>query len=125
MSEDPRNTLPDDPLVSSPPSRLFLEWESYRRKRAMDAANLLPILGLLMFLVPILVSSGRDSISASGAMLYLFLAWCLLIVFSFWVSHLLRAREETLAQPTAQDETQTVSPNRASRSDARRNHGQL
>jgi len=92
-----------DKLPQNTPSRLFLEWESYRRKRAMDAANLLPILGLVLFFLPLLVASGRDAISASGAMLYLFSAWSLLTGLSFWLSHLLRARGDDPQQAPSSD----------------------
>lgn len=93
MDEKPDGKLPEDPLVRGPGSRLFLEWESYRRKRAMDAGNLVPVLGVILFFLPVLIASGRESLPVSGAMIYVFAAWCVLIALSVWLSRLLSQPE--------------------------------
>lgn len=67
---------------STPP--IFLEPQTYRRRRLMDGARLLPALGVMLWMVPLLWptdTSGVDQlVSMSSAMKYIFLVWLLLIV---------------------------------------------
>ncbi len=65
-----------------PRQPLFLERRSYRRRRLVDAARLLPVLGLLLWLVPLLWGIGGRDVSASGAGLYIFGVWAGLIVLA-------------------------------------------
>ncbi|QYZ70834.1 hypothetical protein [Neotabrizicola shimadae] len=67
-----------------PSSPLFLARASYRRRRLIDAARLLPLAGAFLFLLPVLwapsdlpAGVGRDT-AMDG--LYLFAAWALLIL---------------------------------------------
>lgn len=69
---------------------VFLERESYRRRRLMDAARLLPIFGVLLFLLPLLwpepapSEAGADTgVAMSGAIIYVFSVWIGLIVAIF------------------------------------------
>lgn len=73
------------------PPPVFLERQSYRRRRLMDAARLLPLLGALIFAVPLLWPSpdaseiaGQEArlVQMSDAILYVFASWALLIVLS-------------------------------------------
>lgn len=60
---------------------LFLARESYRMRRLIDAARLLPLLGAVLVLMPILWGpgpGGQRSTVADGV--YFFLAWALLIL---------------------------------------------
>ncbi|SFT59879.1 hypothetical protein [Sedimentitalea nanhaiensis] len=79
---------------------VFLERQSYRRRRLMDAARLLPLFGVLLFTLPLLwsvPSPGKDAADASqtvpmsDAIIYVFLAWSALIVivalFGFSTRH--------------------------------------
>jgi len=70
----------------SPPKELpFLERTSYRRRRLGDAARLLPVLGMVLFLLPLMwASDGAGTTARSG--LYLFGAWGGLIALSFAIS---------------------------------------
>ena len=69
-------------------SPLFLQRRSYRQRRMMDALRLLPILGGLLWLIPLFwpaVSSQTDSpepVSMSTSIIYVFGVWCMLIVAS-------------------------------------------
>lgn len=71
---------------------LFLADEGYRRRRATDAARLLPLLGLLLWLVfPLL----RDPATTperetAGAVLYMFGVWIGLILLAAILSRPLR-----------------------------------
>ena len=73
-------------LRAQPGSRtqnaLFLERRSYRRRRLMDVAKLLPILGSVLFLVPLfwlLGGSTAKAVPTSRAVIYIFGVWALLI----------------------------------------------
>ncbi|MCG7518829.1 hypothetical protein [Ruegeria sp. Ofav3-42] len=64
---------------------LFLERQSYRRRRLTDAARLLPILGAVLIALPLLwpsQSASGDGVPLSSAILYIFTCWALLIVIS-------------------------------------------
>lgn len=68
---------------------LFLEQQSYRRRRIMDFARLLPVLGLFAFMLPLL--GGEDGISRTAAnLVYFFLAWFLLILMACLLSRRMR-----------------------------------
>lgn len=59
------------------PSSIFLERQTYRQRRRVDMVKLMPVLGVVLFFLPVLwAGSGKTS---SGLM-YLFLAWAVLIV---------------------------------------------
>ncbi|WP_283967644.1 hypothetical protein [Tritonibacter sp. AK171] len=68
----------------------FVERRTYRRRRLMDIARLAPLIGALLFLVPLLwpeqhLSEGRGhdaGSSMSTAMIYIFGVWIGLILFS-------------------------------------------
>ena len=82
--------------MARPPEPLFLERKSYRWRRVGDAAKLLPILGAVLFLLPILwAASGRTS----GGVIYLFLVWALLIAIVAFLSRRLSDQED--ARPDA------------------------
>ncbi|SLN75274.1 hypothetical protein [Ruegeria meonggei] len=64
---------------------LFLERQSYRRRRLTDAARLLPVLGAALIAIPLLWPSGdavQDGIPLSSAILYIFSCWVVLIAAS-------------------------------------------
>ncbi|MFD3190176.1 hypothetical protein ACFMPD_07855 [Sedimentitalea sp. HM32M-2] len=69
----------------SVPPVVFLERQSYRRRRLMDAARLLPLFGVLLFSVPLLwpvadpAGADGDTVPMSDAMIYVFLCWTVLI----------------------------------------------
>ena len=66
---------------------VFLERRSYRRRRLLDAARLLPVLGLLGWMVPLLWSVDSAKAPASSNVLtYVFLVWAALISACFLIS---------------------------------------
>ncbi|WP_236045347.1 MULTISPECIES: hypothetical protein [Pseudooceanicola] len=59
-----------------PRGPVFLERRSYRRRRLIDAARLLPLLGVLLLGVPMLWPQGPEQgVPASRAILYIFGIW--------------------------------------------------
>lgn len=63
--------------------KLFLERGTYRRRRMMDAVRLLPLLGLALWLVPLLWPLPEDSVAPlpmSVALRYVFGVWAGLIL---------------------------------------------
>lgn len=85
--------------MANPTGPVFLERESYRRRRLGDAARLVPLLGLILLLVPALwASSNRTEV----AIIYIFTVWAFLIVLIGAISrHLTKgalSEEETLSE---------------------------
>ena len=73
---------------------IFLQPETYRRRRLIDAARLLPVFGTFLILVPcLLLPRGLPGTTAS-LMLYLFLVWTLLIVFAAMITKYIRKVEQ-------------------------------
>ncbi len=97
-----RDTEDNNPVVR--PS-VFLERQSYRRRRLTDAARLLPILGAALFAVPLLWPIGgeeADPVPMSAAISYIFICWIALILagaaFGFAARRLV-TREAEEAEP--------------------------
>lgn len=72
----------------------FLARQTYRRRRLTDAARILPVVGLFLFLIPILWQPAETPAhdTASGG-IYLFGAWFVLIVAAFLLSRALAPGE--------------------------------
>jgi peptidoglycan/LPS O-acetylase OafA/YrhL len=77
-------------------SPLFLERETYRRRRIMDGARVLPVLGFVLILLPVLWTQGGQ-MGTAGEAVYLFVLWFLLILAAALLSRPLRSalRRET------------------------------
>ena len=78
--------------MRQPNQPVFLERSTYRRRRMMDAARLLPVLGALLFLVPLLWAPGEDASTTRGVS-YVFAIWAGLIVVAGWLSRRLQHPE--------------------------------
>lgn len=70
--------------MARPTGPLFVARDAYRRRRLADAARLWPLLGLFLFLLPMLWNGqdGRVLQTAYGG-LYLFAVWSGLILGAF------------------------------------------
>ena len=77
-----------------PSQPLFLARQSYRNRRLSDAARVIPVLGAVVFMLPLLWT-GRDSAGGDTgtAGLWLFLGWFILIVITAALSRRLRSLE--------------------------------
>ncbi len=72
---------------------LFLERETYRRRRLLDAARVLPVLGIALWLVPLLwPEAPEDGVPMSVALVYVFGVWALLILCAFLFGLKVRTR---------------------------------
>ncbi|EIE50506.1 hypothetical protein C357_14072 [Citreicella sp. 357] len=59
---------------------VFLERQSYRRRRVIDAARVLPFIGLLLWLLPLLWrEEGAAAVRSSSAIVFLFGTWFALV----------------------------------------------
>ncbi|MGY6411309.1 MAG: hypothetical protein ACXIUV_09835 [Alkalilacustris sp.] len=76
--------------MKPPRQPLYLARESYRRRRAMDAARILPVLGIFLFALPRLwgADAGPGEETA-GEGLYLFTVWAGLILAAALLGRLL------------------------------------
>lgn len=82
-------------MTPTRPTKVFLERPTYRRRRLMDAARLLPVLGALLLAVPLLwprasvPDPSATPVAMSVAITYVFAVWLILIVmgavFGFFV----------------------------------------
>lgn len=69
---------------------VFLGNDGYRQRRIRDAARMTPVLGAVLWLVPLLWTRGPEGIRTSQALLYVFGVWAVLIVLAVVLSRLLR-----------------------------------
>lgn len=72
-------------------SQLFLERKSYRQRRLRDAIRVLPILGTVLWFIPLMwTHEDGTATSNAQAMLYIFGVWIVLIVMSALITRALR-----------------------------------
>lgn len=79
-----------------PRGPVFLERQSYRSRRLVDAARILPVAGLFLFLVPVILAGSDGGAPGTGpGGLYLFGVWGVLILAAALLSRRLsRALDE-------------------------------
>ncbi len=79
--------------MARPP--VFLPEARYRQKRVRDAARLLPVLGVVLLLLPLLWirSDAPDGVGNAASLLYVFGIWAGLIGGAFGLARALRADE--------------------------------
>ncbi len=103
---------PGSSLPPRPPGKeaVFLGRGSYRQRRYRDLSRFLPVLGAVLFALPLLWprGTGADGAAAatSGALIYLFVVWAVLIFGAFLLSRVIRygdADREEEAPGTAAD----------------------
>ncbi|MEM6940527.1 MAG: hypothetical protein AAF943_12025 [Pseudomonadota bacterium] len=83
---------------------LFLERAGYRKRRMMDAIRILPFLGLIVFMLPLLWPVGGDlegPVTTSVALRYLFCGWVALCAGAWilWRMSAARAEKGTSTEP--------------------------
>lgn len=70
---------------------VFLERASYRQRRLLDAIRVLPVLGAVLWLVPVAWTATADGAPATSAarLFYIFAVWFLLILLAALLASLL------------------------------------
>lgn len=86
--------------VARVPRPLFLARGTYRQRRLRDAARLLPVLGGLLWMIPLLWPRGPDGQLVSVALLYIFGVWAGLIGLACVLSRLVREDEDSQTEET-------------------------
>ncbi|MEN8893295.1 hypothetical protein [Planktotalea arctica] len=87
-----REVLPDAISAAEqdglPQRPLFLGRRSYRQRRLLDAARLLPVIGLVLWLVPLIWprAGAQGAIATSSATLYIFVIWYILIMLGIFLA---------------------------------------
>lgn len=84
---------------------LFLAPDSYRRRRLMDAARMLPVAGAFLFLLPILWRPSGSGHGTAFEGIYLFAVWAGLILAAMILARPLYAagEGEASADPPPED----------------------
>ncbi len=77
---------------------IFLARQSYRRRRLGDAAKLIPVIGAILLLMPILWGGAART---SGGLLYIFSVWAILIALVAMISRRLAQRISDTDDPDA------------------------
>ncbi|WP_424940479.1 hypothetical protein [Aliiroseovarius sp. S253] len=93
--------------MRSPREPLFLARQSYRRRRIEDAARLLPLLGVILFLLPLMVGG----VIGSARLAYVFSAWFLLILSAFVLARYLGREASGAASGTPREAPQSNEEN--------------
>lgn len=88
---------------------LFLARRSYRRRRLMDAARLLPLFGVVLVMLPALWRPGETPAPDTGrGGIYLFTVWFVLVLagaaLARGLSPALEAEEEAESEPLSEAE---------------------
>ena len=73
----------------------FLARSGYRRRRLIEAVRVMPIVGVLLFLMPVLWASKEQDAETSGGWLYLFGAWFILIGLAALASRAIAKTDES------------------------------
>jgi hypothetical protein len=83
--------------MQPPRAPVFLARETYRRRRLIDALRLLPVIGLFMFLLPLVGGTGYVRSTAQSGF-FIFAGWFVLI-FATWLLGRLLARAPGAGDP--------------------------
>lgn len=67
-------------MAQKPTEPLFLERDNYRRRRVADAARMVPVLGFILLMFPLIWET------TAAALIYLFAVWAVLIVLIAFLS---------------------------------------
>ncbi len=74
---------------------VFVGKETYRRRRLIDAARLLPLLAVALMALPLLWSGGDNAAGlTTNVMIYLFGLWAVLLICVAGISYYLKSDAE-------------------------------
>ncbi|SHH55392.1 hypothetical protein [Cognatishimia maritima] len=91
--------------MQGPRASIFLERQTYRRRRLIDWIKFLPVLGFVLWMIPLLWDTGGDdTVSTGAALIYIFLIWFLLVLASYVSARSLKTaldrRDQAMSQVT-------------------------
>jgi hypothetical protein len=87
--------------MDGPATNRFLDRPAYRQRRLRDAARMLPVAGLALWMLPLLSQlDPQGSNGAAGSMLYVFGVWVVLIVAAALIARRMR-HDDADASPAA------------------------
>ncbi len=76
------------------PQPLFLEQRSYRQRRVRDVARVLPVIGTILWIFPLLwPRTGMEAATTGYAAQFIFGVWIFLIILSAFVSRAIQSEE--------------------------------
>lgn len=73
---------------------LFVERHTYRRRRLVDAGRALPVLGLMLWWLPLLWQDDAAPVRASQALTYIFAIWMALPLAAFLLNRAIRRYQD-------------------------------
>lgn len=80
---------------------LFLERANYRQRRLGDAARCLPVLGAVLWLIPLLwQKDGAEAQTNAGTLTYIFAVWVLLIGLAAILARVLQDTDTAPSDPS-------------------------
>ncbi|WP_438960712.1 hypothetical protein [Nereida sp.] len=88
------------------PKTVFLQRDTYRRRRIGDAIKLLPIAGVVLFFMPLLLGTPEQPAQTSSLGLFIFFSWFALIGMSVLLVALFNRTPHTTREaekPIAED----------------------
>ncbi len=97
--------LPPELLPAAPPRMpakpgLFLARDSYRQRRLRDAARMLPVLGAVIWLLPLMWQRGpQETGGMAAAVVFVFAGWTLLIILTALIARKLRPDDDAGIRP--------------------------
>ena len=104
---------PEPGAKRGPGYALFVAQSTYRQRRMIDAAGLLPLLGAILFAMPLLwmgaepgateAEAAAQGAATSHVMIYLFAAWAGLVALSALVTRGLSTGPEPARDPPARE----------------------
>lgn len=80
--------------MADPDTPLFLQQRSYRRRRLIDLARILPYIGLVVFNAPILFFPGNYEHALSGLLIYIFAVWFGLLIATALISRVIASQTD-------------------------------
>lgn len=82
----PESDQPHRTPLAAPQNAPFLARQGYVQRRRGDAARLLPVLGLLLFMLPLLWVVGEAAPRTAFGVIYVFAVWVALIMVAGWLA---------------------------------------
>ena len=77
--------------MNGAPRKMFVERQTYRKRRMQDAARFLPVVGLVLIMLPLFWPRGPEEGYAMSVVLeYVFAVWAALVAGAFTLSFYVR-----------------------------------